>query len=248
MQLCKPSRWIPRYHREKWKQWPAVNLAALRPSNPPPLLVDVVCFQQSRPERQAWGLTGILLQKGKRGGFSHPANAADAPDAGVTSNTSSDDGGVEHQFKMRSNNTEKKSSDYESHCTAGSPALAAMSASSSPAMTPITLGQSGRRRVRETGRSGLRRACIGCSTGVWQVQCFKAPRGICELWFAFLKWVQGGGGGGEKTNERRRRKICCGGRGGRKLLYLARKRRIQIQILVSPDGIWIPTPAPTRLP
>lgn len=52
--------------------------------------------------------------------FSHPENGAAVPDAGITSNTSSDNHRVECQLRMRSSDTEKKFPDCESQ---GTPAL-----------------------------------------------------------------------------------------------------------------------------
>lgn len=87
-----------------------------RPSSPPLLLVDAVCFQQSWTP--SVGIHWHLFTKRQTWKFSHPENAAAAHDIGVTSYTSS---GVE--LKMGSNSTEKKSSEDESHCTPRSPAL-----------------------------------------------------------------------------------------------------------------------------
>ena len=153
-----------------------------------------------------------------------------------------------------------------------------MSAPSSPATTPITLCQSGRKRVREAGRSGLRRAHICCSTSTWQVKsplsfqkpwpepfwpvpsimsrafitspflqqlslltpnfvssvpyqpcriwhfiqwfffsvnfcflqqcCFKAPRGTCQFWFAFVKWLRGREGEAQMKEEGKEKGEC----------------------------------------
>lgn len=86
--------------------------------------------------------------------FSHPENGAAAPDAGRTSDTGSDNHRAEHRLRMRSNNTEKKFPDCESH---GIPTPHSPDTAQSGMALPKWQGKSWK------SRSGMCWACIHCS-------------------------------------------------------------------------------------
>lgn len=109
------------HYCQKWKQRPAVNLAALRPSSPPLLLADTVSFFSRAGLNASMETAWYSFARWQTWRFSHPENAAAAPNARLTFNTSGDGCRVEHQLKMESRNTEKKCSDCKWHRTSALP-------------------------------------------------------------------------------------------------------------------------------
>lgn len=123
MQLCRPSQWIPCTLLSEMKAETCCEFSCSQTFQP----TSTVGWRVSSFSRA--GLNASMetawhsFARRQTWRFSHPENAAAAPNAGLTFNTSSDGCRVEHQLKMKSRNTEKKCSGCERQHTPGCPAL-----------------------------------------------------------------------------------------------------------------------------